>query len=40
MSGMAKIFDYFTKAGSAMAKEAAELGSKAASANASALNQL
>ena len=36
MSGMAKIFDYFTKAGSAMAKEAAELGSKAASANASA----
>ena len=36
MSGIAKLFDCFTKAGSAMAKEAAELGSKAASAEVAA----
>ena len=36
MSGMAKNFDYFTKVGSAMAKEATELGSKAASAKVDA----
>ena len=37
MSGFAKFFNFFTNAGSAMAKQAADLGSKAASTEAAAV---
>ena len=36
MSGFAKFLDFFTNAGSAMAKQAADLGSKAVSTEAAA----
>jgi hypothetical protein len=37
MSGVAKFFNFFTKVGSTMAKQAADLGSKAASTEAAAV---